>query len=176
MGSGGESGIGPHIRTRDDGGLRLGGARGWRRFERNGSSASRPSPGRFSVAAPHQSGATLSIASALAHSIQRLRLYARCHSPRRRGRRRFAGRPPATGSAHTRPDPTMKESTWLWQFAAPKRPPSRGPAGTRSANGTEDAWVIEAEPPGVKRGDGVLTVRVPKPEGSRPRQIQVTGE
>jgi HSP20 family protein len=97
---------------------------------------------------------------------------------------------------------------------------------------TEDAWVIEAELPGVKRGDvnvdirdsqlvisgeikererkgilrrrtrrvgqfeypvslpgagdaerikadlhdGVLTVRVPKPEGSRPRQIQVIGE
>lgn len=64
MGSGGEFGIGPHIRTRDDDGLRLFGAGGWRRFERNGSSASRPSPGRFSVAAPHQSGATLSIASA----------------------------------------------------------------------------------------------------------------
>jgi HSP20 family protein len=96
----------------------------------------------------------------------------------------------------------------------------------------DDAWVVEAELPGVKRGDvnvdvrdsqlvisgeikererrgilrrrtrrvgqfeyrvtlpgeadaerikadlhdGVLTVRVPKPEGSRPRQIQVKGE
>lgn len=97
---------------------------------------------------------------------------------------------------------------------------------------TDDSWVVEAELPGVKRGDvnvdvhgaelvitgelkererrgilrrrtrrvgqfeyrvtlpgeidpdrikadlhdGVLTVRVPKPEGSRPRQIQVKGE
>jgi HSP20 family protein len=48
---------------------------------------------------------------------------------------------------------------------------------------TDDAWIVEAELPGVRRDDvtveladaelGVLTVRVPKPEQGRPRRVAV---
>jgi HSP20 family molecular chaperone IbpA len=39
---------------------------------------------------------------------------------------------------------------------------------------SEDAWIVEAEPPGIDGKDvDVLTVRIPKPEVARPRHVEV---
>ena len=57
---------------------------------------------------------------------------------------------------------------------------------------TDDAWVVEAELPGVTKndltpgeldaervdahlGEGVLTIRVPEPERAQPRRIEIEG-